>query len=168
MLKSQLSSGSRLQKPQYCPQHLFPFIKTCWNENPTERPSFTEIKEHISKDAKFPKAYQTNDATTETALSIPTQYEVMRRNYNLIQRANPHYLSMSVKSYPSSHRNRTDTTETEVNVSPDSANVASFSYALGTTPFLDDVRDSEEVNDDLKCSESDLLQFIPDDIIFDA
>ena len=76
---------------------------------------------------------------------------------------------MSVKSYPPSHRNRTDTTETEVNnVSPDSANVASLSYALSTTPFLDDVRDSEEVNDDLKCSESDLLQFIPDDIIFVA
>ena len=92
----------------------------------------------------------------------------MRRNYNLIQRANPHYLSMSVKSYPSSHRNRTDTTETEVNGTPDSANVAPFSYALSTTPFLDDERDADEVNDDLKCSASDLLQFIPEDVSFDV
>ena len=75
---------------------------------------------------------------------------------------------MSVKSYPSSPRNRTDTTETEVNISPDSANGASFSYASSTTPFLDDVRDSDEANDDLKRIKSDLLQFIPDDIIFDA
>ena len=159
VLKSQLSSGSRLQKPQYCPQHLFPFIKTCWNENPTERPSFTGIKEHISKDAKFPKAYQTNENTTETSLSIPTQYEVMRRNYSLIQRANPHYLSMSVRSYSSSRH----TTETEVNATTDSANAVSFSYDLSTTPFLDDVRQAAEVTKDVKCSASDLLRFISED-----
>ena len=85
------------------------------------------------RDPEFPQDYVTHDTTDNKELQVPTNYEVMRRNYQLIQRSNPSYLAMSVKSYTPSHksiqcevsnRQRTTTEETDLPL---------FSYEIENT-----------------------------------
>ena len=88
------------------------------------------------QDLAFPKEYVHHGNTSDdeggdnNTLAVPnTKYEVMRKNYNLIQRSNQSYLTMSVKSYTSStttapihytdqgevnNRQRTTTEETDL------------------------------------------------------
>ena len=170
ILKSQLSSGTRLQRPSHCPERLFPFIRSCWNEKPLERPSFTEIKEKMYQDFMFPKDYVPHyDSSLDTDnknLAVPsTKYEVMRKNYNLIQRSNQSYLSMSVKSYDSStitatknyteqcestNRHRTETEETDLPL---------FSYEIDNTVAEDDSNQSSPASKDSISDLAEVFQF---------
>ncbi|KAF6022807.1 hypothetical protein EB796_018884 [Bugula neritina] len=42
-----LQSGHRLHKPTYTCPKVFDVIKECWNEDPLERPSFSQLKEFL-------------------------------------------------------------------------------------------------------------------------
>ena len=170
ILKSQLSNGTRLQRPSHCPERLFPFIRSCWNENPMERPSFTEIKEKMYQDFIFPKDhvphYDSSLDTDNKNLAVPsTKYEVMRKNYNLIQRSNQSYLSMSVKSYTSStitsprqyseqceltNRHRTETEETDLPL---------FSYEIDNTVAEDCSNQNSPTSKDSISDLSEVFQF---------
>ena len=171
ILKSQLSSGTRLPRPNHCPQRLFPFIRNCWNENPLDRPSFTEIKEKMYQDFAFPKEYAThnnkNEDTDNHTLAVPsTKYEFMRKNYNLIQSSNRSYLTMSVKSYTSStatvpklydeqcesiNRHRTTTEETDLPL---------FSYEIDNSLTEDDSNQSSPVSKESITASSEIFHFL--------
>ena len=95
----------------FCPQRHYDFIKSCWQENPYKRPSFTQTKEHVYKDPVFPKEFVAHDRN-DNKLSVPTTYEFMRKQYNTIQRSNPVYLSMAWKGGDSDSNKSKDTTGT--------------------------------------------------------
>ncbi|PIK57117.1 putative vascular endothelial growth factor receptor 1-like [Apostichopus japonicus] len=40
-----LQDGYRLPKPDSCPQEIYNTMRQCWNENPTGRPSFSQLEE---------------------------------------------------------------------------------------------------------------------------
>lgn len=43
-----LDAGNRLEKPEICSQFLYELMMECWNENPDDRPSFSEIYERLN------------------------------------------------------------------------------------------------------------------------
>ena len=157
-LKSQLSSGTRLSRPMFCPQRLFPFILMCWNEDPSERPSFTEIKEHMYKDPVFPQDYVTHD-DNENTLSVPSSYEIMRRQYETIQRSNPVYLSMAIKpnAFPDKTKDGSQVDDKDLS---EQINLPSTSYDIDTT--LDDAKTNKRayMNKEVGNSTSNLLKFL--------
>ena len=106
-LKSQLCSGIRLPKPTFCPQRHYDFIKSCWHEDPSHRPCFTEIKDLIYKDPIFPKEFVPHDPN-DNNVSAQT-YEFMRKQYDSIQRSNPVYLSMAGKGDSDSNKSKDST-----------------------------------------------------------
>ena len=145
--------------PKYCPEHLFPFIKRCWSEDPAERPSFKEIKEHMYRDPIFPRSYKPQDIN-ENSLDVPTKYEVMRRNYALIQRSNPSYLSMDGRSHSSSRH----TIESEENrLSKPIAALPLSTYEGDSTSCKNETKQTIFVNEDSKSSASDFLRFLSED-----
>ncbi|XP_026326483.1 vascular endothelial growth factor receptor 1 isoform X4 [Hyposmocoma kahamanoa] len=42
-----LSEGNRLEKPVYADDKLYDVMKSCWNQKPTARPSFTKLQETL-------------------------------------------------------------------------------------------------------------------------
>ncbi|KAK3704761.1 hypothetical protein QZH41_009758 [Actinostola sp. cb2023] len=44
-----LKSGYRMQKPQNCPNELYCIMLRCWNENPNNRPTFTELRSEFDR-----------------------------------------------------------------------------------------------------------------------
>ena len=118
------------------------------------------------RDPEFPQDYVTHDTGDNTTLQVPTNYEIMRRNYQLIQRSNPSYLAMSVKSRTSSHksiqyevnnRQRTTTEETDLPL---------FSYEIDNTSLryeTDESNQNSPVDRDPKTGASELFKFLSDD-----
>ena len=122
------------------------------------------------QDFVFPKDYVSQyDSSLDTDnknLAVPsTKYEVMRKNYNLIQRSNQSYLSMSVKSYTSStitapkhyteqceliNRHRTETEETDLPL---------FSYEIDNTVAEDDSNQNSPASKDSISDLSEVFQF---------
>ena len=122
------------------------------------------------QDLVFPKDYVSQyDSSLDTDnknLAVPsTKYEVMRKNYNLIQRSNQSYLSMSVKSYTSStitapkhyneqceliNRHRTETEETDLPL---------FSYEIDNTVAEDDSNQNSPASKDSISDLSEVFQF---------
>ena len=48
-LINELQLGIRLPTPEYCPTSIALLIQACFNEDPNERPTFSQIKETISQ-----------------------------------------------------------------------------------------------------------------------
>ena len=157
MLKSQLSSGDRLPRPTFCPQRLFPLIKTCWNENPCKRPSFTEIKEHMYRDPVFPQGYVTHD-TNENTLSVPTTYEIMRTQYDTIQRSNP-YLSMAVKSYEVPEKIQNGKKKDDADLT-EQKNLPLISCEIDTSVINVETSKRTSVNKESENTNSDIIKFL--------
>ncbi|XP_037030854.1 fibroblast growth factor receptor homolog 1 isoform X5 [Bradysia coprophila] len=44
-----LRVGNRMEKPQRCSLNIYMLMRQCWNWNPHERPTFTEIVENLDK-----------------------------------------------------------------------------------------------------------------------
>ncbi|XP_062614202.1 hepatocyte growth factor receptor-like, partial [Saccostrea cucullata] len=44
-----IKTGRRLQRPEYCPPHLYRLMRMCWQENPMQRPFFSRLREEIEK-----------------------------------------------------------------------------------------------------------------------
>ncbi|XP_061187862.1 hepatocyte growth factor receptor-like [Saccostrea echinata] len=44
-----IKTGRRLQRPEYCPPHLYRLMRMCWQENPMQRPPFSRMREEIEK-----------------------------------------------------------------------------------------------------------------------
>lgn len=42
-----LKSGYRMDKPENCEDTVYDIMLHCWNEIPTQRPTFTELREHL-------------------------------------------------------------------------------------------------------------------------
>ena len=124
------------------------------------------------QDSAFPKDYvphdNTNgDASDNNTLAVPhTKYEVMRKNYNLIQRSNQSYLTMSVKSYTSStttapkeytdqcetnNRQRTTTEETDLPL---------FSYEIDHSLNEDDSNQNSPISNDSIIDSSEMFPFV--------
>ena len=94
------------------------------------------------------------------------KYEVMRKNYNLIQSSNRSYLTMSVKSYTSSiatapksydeqcesiNRHRTTTEETDLPL---------FSYEIDNSLTEDDSNQSSPVSKESITASSEIFHFL--------
>ena len=43
-IRTMIVNGGRLKKPDLCPGCVFCIVKSCWNENPNQRPSFAELR----------------------------------------------------------------------------------------------------------------------------
>ena len=118
----------------------------------------------------FPKDFVPNDGTSVDAenknLKVPsTKYEVMRKNYNLIQRSNQTYLTMSVKSYASTitapnqyseeceaiNRQRTTTEETDLPLYP---------YEIDNSLTEDDSNQNSPVSKDSISNSSEAFHFL--------
>ncbi|XP_057315127.1 uncharacterized protein LOC130656312 [Hydractinia symbiolongicarpus] len=46
-LLTMLKSGYRMEKPDNCADEIYNIMLHCWQENPLERPSFSELREHL-------------------------------------------------------------------------------------------------------------------------
>ena len=124
------------------------------------------------QDSAFPKDYVPHDNTNgdnsdNNTLAVPhTKYEVMRKNYNLIQRSNQSYLTMSVKSYTSStttapkeytdqcetnNRQRTTTEETDLPL---------FSYEIDHSLNEDDSNQNSPISKDSIIDSSEMFPFV--------
>jgi len=44
-----LKSGYRMEKPDNCPDEMYDTMCHCWNAIPSQRPTFTELREHLEK-----------------------------------------------------------------------------------------------------------------------
>ena len=44
-MEKYLKAGNRLEKPQDCPDHYYELMLRCWQEDPSKRPTFGELKE---------------------------------------------------------------------------------------------------------------------------
>ena len=118
------------------------------------------------RDPEFPQVYVKHDTNDNATLQVPTNYEVMRRNYHQIQRSNPSYLAMSVKSYNASHksiqyevnnRQRTTTEETDLPL---------FSYEIDNTSMryeTDESNQNSPIDKDLRTGTCELFKFLSDD-----
>lgn len=42
-----LKNGYRMEKPEYAPKSIYNIMQDCWNPEPTERPTFTELAEKL-------------------------------------------------------------------------------------------------------------------------
>lgn len=42
-----LKSGYRMQKPQNCPNEIYDIMLNCWDETPSDRKSFTDLRKHF-------------------------------------------------------------------------------------------------------------------------
>lgn len=43
-----LNTGYRMEKPHHCHQLLYNVMKSCWQLNPTDRPTFEELSDKFS------------------------------------------------------------------------------------------------------------------------
>ena len=41
--------GGRLDKPDSCPDEMYELLRSCWRDNPDERPSFHDIHEQLKE-----------------------------------------------------------------------------------------------------------------------
>ena len=46
MLERKLAAGYRPSNPTHAPEHIFPIMQKCWEENPDDRPSFSDFMQH--------------------------------------------------------------------------------------------------------------------------
>ena len=42
-----IKRGGRLELPGNCPPEAYSIMKSCWRENPEDRPKFSEIKKEL-------------------------------------------------------------------------------------------------------------------------
>lgn len=48
-LLAMLNRGERMGKPELCPDELYALMINCWNESPSDRPTFTSLKEAFER-----------------------------------------------------------------------------------------------------------------------
>ena len=61
-LKRELIQGKRLEDPSYAPQPIATLCRTCWNEQPEKRPTFSNIIDYMAHNFKI-----TQDVTEKVA-----------------------------------------------------------------------------------------------------
>ncbi|XP_047133293.1 angiopoietin-1 receptor-like isoform X2 [Hydra vulgaris] len=44
-----LKSGYRMERPENCSEPMYSIMLHCWNEDPLQRPTFTELREHLEE-----------------------------------------------------------------------------------------------------------------------
>jgi len=79
VLKS-VSKGSRLEKPESCPEEVYALMLRCWSVNPAERPSFSEISKELRSISKIEKlgliGRVASADTVENSVSESETYEL--------------------------------------------------------------------------------------------
>ncbi|XP_037959349.1 tyrosine-protein kinase receptor torso-like [Teleopsis dalmanni] len=65
-----LKSGHRMDKPIHCEQQLYDLMLTCWNANPADRPTFTEILQKLDKFLVKELTDKTEYTTNVTTLNL--------------------------------------------------------------------------------------------------
>jgi len=49
----ELQSGHRMEKPEYAPNFVGEMMKNCWQKEPNERPTFSQMADVIAKEIEF-------------------------------------------------------------------------------------------------------------------
>lgn len=70
MILDSLKSGLRLERPEICTTELYDLMLKCWLENPTDRPTFQDIKDQL--DMKKRKIYVDFDVLNPSYVFPPT------------------------------------------------------------------------------------------------
>jgi hypothetical protein len=52
-LLRELQKGHRMEKPEYAPNFLGETMKNCWQKEPNERPTFSQMADVIAKEIEF-------------------------------------------------------------------------------------------------------------------
>ena len=52
-LLRELQKGHRMEKPQYAPNFLGEMMKNCWQKEPNDRPTFSQMADVIAKEIEF-------------------------------------------------------------------------------------------------------------------
>jgi hypothetical protein len=48
-----IQNGYRMEKPEYSPNFFRDMIKSCWQKDPKQRPTFLQLTEEIEKNMKL-------------------------------------------------------------------------------------------------------------------
>ena len=81
-----LSEGHRMEQPHNCPLDMYTIMRDCWEQNPEQRPTFTQLSErigrilelHASKVTRDPIAQQ--HAKRELVRRISAQFKLVKCN----------------------------------------------------------------------------------------
>ncbi|XP_077993209.1 uncharacterized protein LOC144447178 [Glandiceps talaboti] len=65
-----LSTGKRLNQPQYATDDLYGIMLQCWNNDPDERPDFKTLAVELRQLLRLPTPSQTNHQTTRSYLEL--------------------------------------------------------------------------------------------------
>jgi len=77
-----VSKGNRLEKPALCPEELYQTMRKCWSEEPSLRPTFTEINQSVLNCLmKTGKAPQRPPSMPATSANYSITY-ASQGNYN--------------------------------------------------------------------------------------
>ena len=52
-LLRELQKGHRMEKPEYAPNFIGEMMKNCWQKEPNERPTFSQMADVIAKEIEF-------------------------------------------------------------------------------------------------------------------
>ena len=52
-LLRELQKGHRMEKPEYAPNFLGEMMKNCWQNEPNDRPTFSQMADVIAKEIEF-------------------------------------------------------------------------------------------------------------------
>ena len=126
-LRSELQEGIRLQPPQNCPSSISDLIQQCFVENPTERPSFNEMKRSIEH------AYGQLRQTPTTTIQVEYVGEE-KLDYADIQ-FEERYLDMKSKNRTYQENIKTDQTTAKEKVVVDTKTLKT-SFANDTRRYL--------------------------------
>lgn len=48
-----IEQGERLEQTEKCPDHVYDIMRKCWEYNPRDRPTFTELLQFFSSDTEY-------------------------------------------------------------------------------------------------------------------
>ena len=98
-LKRELIRGERLEDPIYAPQPIASLCRNCWNEQPEQRPTFSNIIDYMTNNFKI-----THNVTEKAVVQEPNSCNLtyaklnfheskIRKQFEVIQKSLPHHKS---------------------------------------------------------------------------
>ena len=48
-----IEHGSRLPRPEKCPEKVYGIMRRCWNADASSRPTFKELNQHFEEDPLY-------------------------------------------------------------------------------------------------------------------
>ncbi|XP_022108589.1 nephrin-like isoform X2 [Acanthaster planci] len=70
---AKLQEGYRMPRPDHCQDEIYQMMLTCWKEDPTTRPSFTDISQKLEKALEAPHDYITLSDYQESDYEVTIQ-----------------------------------------------------------------------------------------------